>query len=135
MTFGPAWWLRPEERADIGTPFFVALQALIAAPALANGFDESHGSATYLALTLAFGGFFALLALRNGLRLLRPRPVPTTAMIVSLAVCILATATLASGPVLEADDPLQGILVLPALGVLLVALAQESVRKVNLKHA
>ncbi|WP_244930063.1 hypothetical protein [Nocardioides sp. W7] len=132
MTFGPAWWLRPDEQADIGTPFFVVFQASVVASILSVGF-EGPGAAT--AFTLVLGGFFALLALRNSLRLLLPRPVATTAMLVSLTVCASAATLSAAGPILETDAPLRGILVLPALSVLLTALAQESVRKVNLKQA
>ncbi|MEI5671750.1 MULTISPECIES: hypothetical protein [unclassified Nocardioides] len=131
MTFGLAWWLRPEERADIGTPFLIVLQSTIAIPVL----DEFRGSPGALAFALVFGGFFGLLALRNCLRLLRPRPVPTTAMLVSLVLCALYLGLLVSGPILDGDDTLRGLLFVPPLGVLVVALAQESVRKVNLKQA
>jgi heme A synthase len=105
---------------------------MFAAPILAEGLD---GPPTSVALSVVLGGFFALLSLRNCLRLLRPRPVATTAMVVSLAACAILTALLVSGPILESAAPLRGVLVLPALAVLLVALAGESVRRVNLKQA
>jgi peptidoglycan/LPS O-acetylase OafA/YrhL len=134
MVFGPSWWLRPDERADIGTPPLVLVQAVLAAGSLSQ-LRESGTSW----LPLLVGGFFALLTLRNCLRLLRGRPTARTGMVVSLGACALLLCLFAAGPLLEAQDKLGGLLLLPPLAVLLAALAQETVRtidqRVNLKDA
>lgn len=133
MVFGLRWWLRPEERADVGTPPLVLVQANIAAASLAD-LDET--GARWLPLLL--GGFFALLTLRNCLRLLRDRPTARRGMLVSLGVCSALMGLVAAGPLLEAEDKLQGLLLLPPLAVLLAGLAQEISRtsdRADLKRA
>jgi hypothetical protein len=133
MTFGLRWWLRPEERADVGTPPLVLIQANIAAASLAD-LDE-YGA---LWLPLLLGGFFALLTLRNCLRLLRERPTARRGMLVSLGVCTALMALFTAGPLLEADEKLRGLLLLPPLAALLAGLAQEISRtsdRADLKRA
>lgn len=131
MVFGLRWWLRPDERADVGTPVLVVVQAVLAASSLAElAVDDGA-----LRIGLPLGALFALLTVRNCLRLLRPRPVARTGMVVSLAACGLLMTLSTLGPLLDAAGRWHGALLAAPTACVLTALAREVTDLADLKRA